>query len=119
MKDELQVLDMMKVCREICSLGHKLRKQNNLNTRLPLKELQFSGAFLWKDYQDLIKDELNVYYVNPFINKTVNQSWVSIEENGIKVFLNTTIEDSQRISEQKTKEHREEIIKRKSYERIC
>lgn len=84
---DAQVLDMMDITRKICKIGHLLRKKNNLPVSLPLKELQFEGVFIHKQYQDLIKGELNVEYVNPFFHRGEFEKLYKANTNFLKRFL--------------------------------
>jgi hypothetical protein len=63
------VLDLMAKCRQVCYLGHRLRHEQNIPTRAPLKELQYEGVYLPQEYRDLIRDDVNVESVNPFFCK--------------------------------------------------
>lgn len=112
-----EVIQMMKDCREICRIASKLRNIHKLPNRLPLKELQYSGKFLWKSYQNLIRDDANVVDINPFICKAeqerYNEQWVEIEENGIKVALNIQLDDWQILQEHQTRERRRKIMENK------
>jgi hypothetical protein len=111
----------MQLCRDICSLAHRLRRENNLPVRLPLKELQFSGVFLPKEYQKLIKDDLNVVDINPFISKGefdhievgCGENWAELKENDIVLALNIHLDDWQIKEEQEAKKRRQSIMKNK------
>lgn len=53
------ILEYMKVTRNICAAGHMLRQKSNLIVRQPLATL-FAPAIPPETYQEIIKDELNV-----------------------------------------------------------
>lgn len=135
-----QVIEMMEKCRQVCSIGHSLRKSKNLSVKLPLKELQFEGIILFKQYRDLIKDELNVVDVNHFIKKgefkhlitwkrklfaffskkwkkknyeLLGEEWIEMEKDGIKVALNIHLDHWQLKAEIDAKERRQEIMNKK------
>ena len=107
-----QIIDMMQICKDICSMGHALRKQNKIPVRTPLKELQFDGAFLWKEYQKIIKEELNLENINPFFTKKDEEyeQWVIKSENGINVRLNVYLDKYQVEQGEKSKERRQQIL---------
>ena len=53
----------MDFIQDLCSAGKYIREEKNLRNRLPLKSLTVVGQdlnFLKQEYQDIIKDELNV-----------------------------------------------------------
>jgi isoleucyl-tRNA synthetase len=60
-KDEVLVAEMDLV-REVCSLGHSIRKAKNLRARQPLRKIVVSGrdANVLERYKEIIADELNV-----------------------------------------------------------
>lgn len=59
--DEVLELDMA-TARNIVELARNIRNENNLKTRQPLSDLlvSLSGAFNLAEYEDIIKDEINV-----------------------------------------------------------
>lgn len=61
-KEELALLQKMRLVRQICELGHASRKKEGIKVRQPLKKIKVRG--LEKDMDDnllsLIKDELNI-----------------------------------------------------------
>ncbi len=57
--DEKLVADMDFV-QELCSAGKFIREEKNLRGRLPLASLTLIGAELTPQYQEIVKDELNV-----------------------------------------------------------
>ena len=50
----------MDFLQDLCSAGKFIREEKNLRNRLPLASLTLVGAELTKEYQDIVKDELNV-----------------------------------------------------------
>ena len=57
--DEKLITDMDFV-QDLCSTGKNLREEKNLRNRLPLSSLTIIGATLSPEYQEIVKDELNV-----------------------------------------------------------
>jgi len=53
----------MDFLQELCSAGKFIREEKNLRNRLPLNSLTVVGADLNEQYQDIVKDELNVKQV--------------------------------------------------------
>ena len=58
-EDEKLIADMDFV-QDLCSTGKFIREEKNLRNRLPLASLTIIGAELSAEYQDIVKDELNV-----------------------------------------------------------
>ena len=54
------LVEKMDFIQELCSAGKYIREDKNLRNRLPLSSLTIVGAELSADYQEIIKDELNV-----------------------------------------------------------
>ena len=112
------IIEDMTLCRLICSLGNKLRHDNNIPNRMPLLALQFEGQFLWRDYLELIEKDVNVKDVNPyFCCRNEGDKWVETEKNGVRVALQIdTDEFWQHEQYNKIKERRDAIMKHKQYE---
>ena len=55
-----QLVKEMDFLQELCSAGKFIREEKNLRNRLPLASLTLVGADLSSDYQEIVKDELNV-----------------------------------------------------------
>ncbi|MBI4129730.1 isoleucine--tRNA ligase [Candidatus Roizmanbacteria bacterium] len=74
------ILDTMKLVREIVSLGNSQRKDHHLSIRQPLSEVTIDGfEKLDNEYEQIIKDELNVKSI----------SWKTSKTKSVE--LNTTI----------------------------
>jgi isoleucyl-tRNA synthetase len=60
--DDPELVRQMDLVREICSEGHSIRKARGLRARLPLRMLTVAapGASGLAEYEDLLRDELNV-----------------------------------------------------------
>ncbi|NNN22520.1 MAG: isoleucine--tRNA ligase [Acidimicrobiales bacterium] len=60
--DNPELVASMDLVRQVCSLGHSIRKANNLRARLPLASLTIASksANDLEPFVELIKDELNV-----------------------------------------------------------
>lgn len=61
----------MDFVQDLCSTGKFIREEKNLRNRLPLSGLTLIGAELSREYQEIVKDELNVKEVK-FDNKLEN-----------------------------------------------
>jgi isoleucyl-tRNA synthetase len=59
---DAQLVEEMDLVREVCSLGHSIRKSEGVRARLPLQRITISGprAVTLQPYRALIADELNV-----------------------------------------------------------
>ncbi|MBQ2811253.1 MAG: isoleucine--tRNA ligase [Alphaproteobacteria bacterium] len=57
---DAKLVDEMDFLQELCSAGKFIREEKNLRNRLPLASLTLVGADLSTDYQEIVKDELNV-----------------------------------------------------------
>lgn len=68
--DESLMKDMDFV-QDLCSTGKFIREEKNLRNRLPLAGLTLVGATLSPEYQEIVKDELNVKEVK-FDNNLAN-----------------------------------------------
>jgi isoleucyl-tRNA synthetase len=54
------ILENMRITRDICNAGNALRKKENIPVRQPLASLQVKGERLQDEYKELVKEELNV-----------------------------------------------------------
>ncbi len=54
------LVEEMDFLQDLCSAGKFIREEKNLRNRLPLASLTLIGHKLSADYQDIVKDELNV-----------------------------------------------------------
>ncbi|MBQ8870217.1 MAG: isoleucine--tRNA ligase [Alphaproteobacteria bacterium] len=57
---DAKLVDEMDFLQELCSAGKFIREEKNLRNRLPLASLTLVGADLSADYQEIVKDELNI-----------------------------------------------------------
>jgi len=55
-----KLMSEMDFLQDLCSAGKFIREEKNLRNRLPLSELTLVGARLSDEYQEIVKDELNV-----------------------------------------------------------
>ena len=70
-KYNAELVEEMDFVQDLCSTGKFIREEKNLRNRLPLASLTIIGAELGKEYQEIVKDELNVKEVK-FDNKLEN-----------------------------------------------
>lgn len=54
------LIRQMDFVQELCSAGKFIREEKNLRNRLPLSSLTLIGETLSPEYQEIVKDELNV-----------------------------------------------------------
>ena len=66
-----ELVETMDFVQDLCSTGKFIREEKNLRNRLPLAGLTLIGATLTPQYQDIVKDELNVKAVK-FDNELSN-----------------------------------------------
>ncbi|MDR1026126.1 MAG: isoleucine--tRNA ligase, partial [Lactobacillus sp.] len=60
-KDDEQLIEQMDFVQDLCGAGKFLREEKNLRNRLPLSSLTVVGVdSLDSEYQEIVKDELNV-----------------------------------------------------------
>ena len=59
-KSDEKLMNEMDFLQELCSAGKFIREEKNLRNRLPLASLTLIGATLKPEYQEIVKDELNV-----------------------------------------------------------
>ncbi len=59
-KADEKLMKEMDFLQELCSAGKFIREEKNLRNRLPLASLTLVGAELPHEYQEIVKDELNV-----------------------------------------------------------
>ena len=59
-KADEKLMQEMDFLQELCSAGKFIREEKNLRNRLPLASLTLVGAELPAEYQEIVKDELNV-----------------------------------------------------------
>ena len=87
-----KLLDEMNVVRDICSLGHAIRKQAGVKARQPLASLKLKVKSeklkIEKELLNLIKDELNVKKAE-FTDKIEQKDdWAVKKDNNIEIALN-------------------------------
>jgi isoleucyl-tRNA synthetase len=104
MKTWQEVEETMAVARELCSLAHRLRDENNVKVRQPLPRVMIFHPKLIKDkeLEKAIKDELNVIELLYGLEPPKDGKWKSIRKNEMFVSLDFEI----------TPELRQEGIKR-------
>ena len=61
--DNENLMAEMDFLQELCSAGKFIREEKNLRNRLPLSKLTVVGRHLNDEYQEIVKDELNVKQV--------------------------------------------------------
>ncbi len=59
-KFDEKLVNEMDFLQDLCSAGKFIREEKNIRNRLPLASLTLVGAELTPDYQEIVKDELNV-----------------------------------------------------------
>ena len=93
-----ELVGEMALVRKIVALGLKLRAQNQLKVRQPLAKLKVKTKELKlkSDLMELIKDELNIK--NVLMVKEIKEAdgWRIAEEGGLKVALNTKLNNELR-----------------------
>ncbi len=86
------VLHEMDLARKIVELGLALRAEQKIRVRQPLQALTINKAELSHQVLGIIADELNVKEVT-VADKIMDKGWVTKEEGGLIVWLNTTLTD--------------------------
>lgn len=89
---ESDLEEKMKFTRVVSSLGQAIRVQNALKLRQPLAKVKISGIKnLGKEYQGIIKEELNVKMIE-IVDKVKEESdWVNMGDSDVKISLNTKL----------------------------
>jgi isoleucyl-tRNA synthetase len=87
-KKETEILENMKLAREISSILLMLRKTNGIKVRQPLKDA-YIGRKIDKEYLEIIKEEANLK--NIFVGEPKNKENYLENTEGIYVWLNKTI----------------------------
>ena len=59
-KSDEKLMSEMDFVQDLCSTGKFIREEKNLRNRLPLASMTVIGASLSSEYQEIVKDELNV-----------------------------------------------------------
>lgn len=85
----MDILNEMQLTRDYCRLILRLRATYKIPVSYPLYEAQLSGVpMLTKEFRDLISDECNVDWVEPFFSKFSDyDTVVEAEEGDLKVRL--------------------------------
>jgi len=89
-KIDEKLKNQMELTREICEIGHNLRKQAGVKVRQALSTLAISKVSLSDEYKDLIKDELNLKEVEKVDELPKDKNWER-SKGDLKVALNTKI----------------------------
>ncbi|MGC8981754.1 MAG: class I tRNA ligase family protein [Minisyncoccia bacterium] len=87
-KKEKEILENMRLAREIASILLMLRKTNGIKVRQPLKDA-YIGRKLDPEYLELVKEEANVKDI--FIGEPKNKEDYFENRKGIYVWLNKNI----------------------------
>ncbi len=82
--------NQMSLTREVCEIGHNLRKEAGIKVRQALSTLVIDDNSLSDDYKTLIKDELNLKNVEEKDSLPQGKDWQT-KDKGIKVALNVKI----------------------------
>ncbi len=93
-----KLLEHMKLTREISSLGQAARLQAKMPIKQPLQTAQINtenAKELPDEYLEIIKEELNIKLVT-FVD-TIDNSYVIVEDRGIKVGIDTTLNEDLQI----------------------
>ena len=61
--DNKELMEEMDFLQDLCSAGKFIREEKNLRNRLPLASMTLVGRHLKEEYQEIVKDELNVKQV--------------------------------------------------------
>ncbi len=85
-----KIKKQMALAREICEIGHNLRKRAGIKVRQALSSLVISNISLTKEYKSLIKAELNLKKVEIRDEIPEGKNW-EIRQEGIRVALNKEI----------------------------
>ncbi len=94
---DVKLEEKMEKVREICSLGHSLRKESGIKTRQPLEMIQLRGPLSRDEgLVCLIKEELNVkevFFVEKIKlgEKSEQKKWLVKEEDRFALALRTEI----------------------------
>ena len=89
-----KLLEEMDKARKVVEMGLALRAEAGIKVRQPLSELRVAGYELRKDFEQIIAEELNIKKVSN--SQEVTGKWLSKEDTGLKVFLNTELTDELR-----------------------
>ena len=92
--DNVELINEMKVVREIVSLGHSIRTLNGISVRQPLGMLEVKGVKnLKEEFTGLIKDELNVKGIMFVKTFSIGDEWKAQKQKDIGVAVNTKVTD--------------------------
>lgn len=86
-----EVLEKMAEARKIVEMGLALRAEAGIKVKQPLNQLTISNEQLASDFREIIADELNVKGV--LGSKDISSEFLSKEDFGLKVGLDTNITD--------------------------
>jgi len=81
----------MSLARKVVEMGLNLRKEAGIRVRQPLLELAVQGSTFGVEFREIIADELNVKEVTEEVR--TSETWVTREDAGFKVALNTEMTD--------------------------
>lgn len=118
---EIDILNQMSIVRTYCSMGHNLRKKNNLPVSLRITEVQFNGCpskqhpkhnFLWREFYEMIADELNAENINPFFCFD-GGIWDVAENGNYKIAIRTDVSEHNQKYYDKNKEYRKKMAEEK------
>jgi isoleucyl-tRNA synthetase len=89
-----QLMEDMTLVRQIVSLGHHARTKAGIAVRQPLATLKVTlEKELSEDYLSILRDEVNVKLIEPAKEITEEENWIVDEDRGLKVSLNTAINE--------------------------
>ncbi len=87
------VLQEMLVARKIVELGLALRAETGLKVRQPLNTLAINNEHLSKELHVMIAEELNVKTID-VCEVVTGDNWKLREDGGVKVWLDTAIDEA-------------------------
>lgn len=111
------ILETMETTRKYCSLIHKVRKENNLPITYPLYEAHINSLDtipLSKAHLNLIAEECNIEWVEPFITDLPHDNVVKEEQDGFVVVVDVTKDHYLERKYQERLEKREKARERKA-----
>lgn len=123
--DEKMILEPMRIVREYCRLGHKLRSKYNIPVTYPLYEMKINvldlpyakidNLTILKAERQLIADELNIDFIEPVYISTWSKyaTVVSLREGDYEISVDITKDHYLERRYQERVEHRTRMQARK------
>ena len=95
-QSQQDLVDKMKIVRQVVEMGHALRKEQEIKVRQPLAQFIVVKVALEPEFMEIVKDEMNVSEAILAKQVPSGKEFISKKQGDVSVSLDTTITDELR-----------------------